>query len=500
MRETEQALVVLETFLRQGTGNLKVGLIIKDVEKLAPNRSILPLSDQILDESIVEIETLERWATDMQFKLRGHIILLTSGNIANVTPELALGESHATHPVKVPLPSTEERLRFIRHMLNLPGDDKDENKYKLDLPEGMLSEKFAAMTHGLSLKDIQELWITSKRRKTPVSPNMLVQQNRRAINTRSYGRLGLIYGSHGLKTVGGLESVVSYMKDTIQAMGDAKRVPTGILMVGPPGTGKTMLVRALARDMGMHFVQFRGLHSVGPEARSDWDLYRALDVISSLAPVVVFLDDIDRMRIAGTDTRDQRLMNTLYNGLLEFMSNPNHRGRILWLAASNRPDMIPQEFRRKSIFSDKIPFLLPGAKDREDILRKSFSRNAIPYDNRINFTAPATAASNFTGADLDVVVVRSYDNARKADRDTVIEQDLIKAIGEFVPDHDPNMYEYMMLLAVRETNLATLVPKDLDPGLKDRIYENNKINKLKVNQRLNELASQLGVRRSRRIS
>jgi SpoVK/Ycf46/Vps4 family AAA+-type ATPase len=319
------------------------------------------------------------------------------------------------------------------------------------------------------------------------------------------------------------------MKNAIQAMRseDTKRVPRGILMVGPPGTGKTMLTHALARDLGspsarkadvgIGFVRLRNIHSCGIETRSDWDLHRALNVIRSLVPVVVFVDEIDkigsRVAVGAThaspvqgeeigyangDMRERKLIDQLINDLIRFVGDPSLRGKVLWIAASNRPDMIHPEFRKPGRFDDVIPFLLPGSKDREDILKKIFSRNAIPYDNRIDFSAPAHSAEYCTGADLEVIAMRSYQNARRNDRDTVTEQDLIKAAGEFIPRHDPDVYEYMMLLAIREASLASLVPKPLDGGLQDKVYENNKVSKARINQRLRELEGQIHLRRGRR--
>jgi len=500
IRETEEALVTLERFMKGSPSGVKVGLIINNAERLVPNRSILPVSEQLMDNLVTDTETLQRWALDMRIKLRGHMILLMTENISDIAPELILSERHGTYSVPVPLPNPRQRLHYIRHLLNLPGDEEDENKYKLDLPEGTLSENFAAMTHGLSLRDIQSLWITSKRRKTAVSFNMVIQQNRRSIPARSYGRLELIYGEHGLNTVGGLEGTINYMKNIIQAMRneETKRVPRGILMVGPSGTGKTALIHALSRDMGMHFINFRALHSIDPEMRSDWDMDRVYSVINSLQPVIVFIDEIDRIADTSAYNRDRGLMNRAMNNLLRTMSLSARRGKVLWIAASNKPDMIDPEFRKRGRLDDVVPFLLPGAKEREDILKKAFSKNAIPYDNRIKFATPAGRTQRFTGAELELIAMRSYQNARQRSKDTVEEQDLVKAADEFVPEHDPITYEYMMLLAIRESNIASLVPKPLEGALQDRVYSDNKIDKTKINQRLRELTPQVNLRRIRR--
>jgi len=490
-RDPQEAMALLERFFRQGMGNLKVGLLIDGIEKLAPNRRII----QVPDQKIIDLETLQRWASDLQMKFRGHIVLLLTENPANVAPELLLSDGFATFPVEIPMPTYQERLAYVRHLLYIPETEDEQGKYKLDLPEGMLSEEFADMTYGLNLMDIQNLWITSKARKTPVSYTMVVQQNRESIRKRSYGLLELIFGEHGIDTVGGLSDVITYMANVIQAMKnwDTKSVPMGILLVGPPGTGKTNLIYALARDMGIHFVRLRCLFKSDPITRGDWDFYRVLDVIRSLIPVVVFIDEIDKFVPAGVDEHERKLTSQFMDDLFRFMNDRSLRGKVLWVTASNRPDLIRPEFRKRGRSDDVIPFLLPDIAAREDILRKIISRNAIPYDVNINFPAIAARTDRCTGADLEVIVMRGFQNARLSNRDTVIDQDLIKAADEFIHTTDPNMDEYMMLLALKEASLSPLVPRQLYGTLQDKVYENGRISKARINQRILELETQLHI-------
>lgn len=494
VRDPHEAMLMLENFFRQGMGDLKVGLLINNVERLLPNRKMMPIPDQ----KIIDVETFQRWAVDLQMRLRGHIILLLTENISDVAPELLNGETFSTFPVRIPMPTYQERLTFIRHLLHIPEKDDEAGKYKLDLPEGMLSEEFAGLTHGLNLIDIQNLWITGKSRGTPVSPNMIVQQNRESIRSRSYGRLELIYGEHGLNIVGGLDNVISYMINIIQSMKnwETKSVPMGVLMVGPSGTGKTILMSALARDMGMHFVKLRDIRGSDPLTRGDWDLHRALEIIQSLIPVVVFIDDIDKVGHPLGDSYERRLIDQLRGDLVRLMGNSALRGKVLWVGASNRPDMIHPDFRKRGRLDDMIPFVLPNQAEREDILRKLFAKNAIPYDNNINFASVAGRTSLCTGADLEMMIMRSYQNARREERDAIIEQDLIKSADEFIQACDVDMYEYMMLLAIREASLSPLLPKPLEPTLQERAFEGGKLSKAKINQRLRELETKLNIQKA----
>lgn len=489
--EPKEMMAMIENFFKQGMGNLRVGFLVCDVEKLLPNQRTVPLTDQ----KIIDIETWQRWASDLQFRFRGHITLLLTDNISNVAPELLLDERAQTFPVRIAMPTYQERLAYIRHLLYIPEAEGEENKYKLSLPEGMLSEDFASLTHGLNLIDILKLWVTSKSQGSIATPEMVVQQNRESIKTRSYGRIELARGNHGIDYVGGLSKVVNYMGNVVNALRnwDLKSVPKGILMVGPPGTGKTNLINSISGDMGIHVVKLNGLRGTDPTTHGFWDIHQALEIIRSLTPAIAFIDDIDKLGYNGTDENERRLMNQLLNDLLNFMSEPNLYGKVLWVAASNRPDLINPEFRKQGRLDDVIPFLLPNVREREDILRKIFPRNNIPYDENVNFSSIATKTERCTGGDLELIMMRSFQSARLSNRDIVVEQDLIKSVDEFVYPRDPNMDEYLMLLALREASLLPLIPKPLPGTLQDRVFENNKLSKEKVNLRIRELETLLGI-------
>ena len=122
------------------------------------------------------------------------------------------------------------------------------------------------------------------------------------------------------------------------------------------------------------------------------------------------------------------------------------------------------------------------------------SRDAIPYDNRINFGISAARTEYCTGADLEVIARRSYQDARRKERDTVIEEDIVSAASDFISAYDPATYEYVTLLALRDANFATLVPPSLDPAIMKQVYADKKLNRAKVNQRIAELEKQMNQR------
>jgi SpoVK/Ycf46/Vps4 family AAA+-type ATPase len=212
---------------------------------------------------------------------------------------------------------------------------------------------------------------------------------------------------------------------------------------------------------------------------------------------VVFIDELDRIDQvpARLDRNPAYLRSQLPMELLQFMSDTSLRGQVLWIGATNRPDKLEMSVRRLGTFDDKLPFLVPDASERAEILQKLFLKNQIPYDNQIDFTKPASdeVTGWHTGAELEVIVNRSYRLTRSSKRDRVSQEDLLKAAADFIPGYAVEIYEFISLLALREVNSKMMLPLNLPSDLKEKIYENGTLSKWKVEQRIKELEPKVGV-------
>lgn len=459
-RKPAEALPMLERLFRQRIGDLKVGLIIDFVEKIAAD----------------DDETLARWAIDLELKMRNHIILLLTENLANVPPSLSLNSNIPV--IQVPLPDSKERLDFIRHLQTLKDD-------KLELESGLKAEDMAKATGGLNLFSIHDIYLHAKSEKKPLSFGMIASRMKSAIQAASRGFLEVVDHTHGFEAMGGLKHVIAYLQGIIQDFksGDFKRVPMGILFLGPPGVGKTLTARALAKESQMNFVKLKTVRERWA-GQTEYDLSLAISLIKSLLPVVVFIDDLDRL---------DQLPNSLE--LLQFMSDISLRGQVLWIGATNRPDKLGMSIRKLGVFVDKLSFLVPDAAERAEIFQKLFVKYQLPYEAQMDFTKPASdeLARWHTGAELEVIVNRGYRLAREAKRDRVTQEDLIKATTDFIPGYAAEVYEFMSLLALREVNSQQQLPRNLPADLKEKIYENGTLSKWKVEQRIKELESKVGM-------
>ncbi|MCD6505062.1 ATP-binding protein [Candidatus Poribacteria bacterium] len=506
-REPEDALPRLEQLLRQRLAGLRIGVIIYFVERIAPNGDPVDLPE----ETLVNIETIERWAMDLEMKFLGSIVLLVAENLADVSPQITTN----THIriVEVPLPDYQDRLEFIKHLLNLPEPEKKDSRMqlvnKLRLERNMSPEKFAAMTAGLRLIDIHDLALKAEEVNKPITEEIVIQRKYESVLYRSRGLLELIRPSNVLQFVGGLDHASRYFRPVIEMLmrGDPE-TPMGVLLVGPPGTGKTLTVEAMAGINGLTCVRLKTAREVWLaqqagtfetwERMYERDLSLALTTIRNLAPVVVFIDEMERFTLER-GTGFQRILPI---ELLNFMDNPQNRGKVLWVGATSRPDLIDPSFRKAGRFDDKLVYLIPHRKDRADILRKMFAKHRIPHADNLdlNKLAGGDFPEEITGADLELIARRSLTIAQASGHKQVMQNDLMAAARDFVPRYSPQVYEFLSLLALREANSRFMVPERVPDSIRKIAFDGERIDKAKIESRLIELERELRIRQGSRYN
>ena len=198
-----------------------------------------------------------------------------------------------------------------------------------------------------------------------------------------------------------LEEIVSFLKEPKKYLDIGAKIPRGVLLMGAPGTGKTLLARAVAGEAGVPFFHISASEFVemfvGVGASRTRD---AFTTTKKAAPSILFIDEIDavgRERGAGLggghDEREQTL-----NQILVEMDGFERDSRVIVLAATNRPDVLDQALLRPGRFDRRVTLDLPDIREREDIL-KIHSQNK-PLDESVNLKQIATRTPGFSGADL----------------------------------------------------------------------------------------------------
>ena len=226
-----------------------------------------------------------------------------------------------------------------------------------------------------------------------------------------------------------LQEIVNYLHDPKKYEEIGASMPKGILLVGPPGTGKTMLAKAVAGESNVPFFSISGSEFVemfvGMGASKVRDLFKQA---KEKAPCIVFIDEIDAIgqkrnsgQFGGNDEREQTL-----NQLLTEMDGFEGNTGVIILAATNRPDSLDPALTRPGRFDRRVPVELPDLKGREEILRVHAKKVKIAPG--VDFNTVARMASGASGAELANIVNEAALRAVRAGRKSVTQADLEESI------------------------------------------------------------------------
>ena len=226
-----------------------------------------------------------------------------------------------------------------------------------------------------------------------------------------------------------LQEIVDYLHDPKKYEEIGASMPKGILLVGPPGTGKTMLAKAVAGESNVPFFSISGSEFVemfvGMGASKVRDLFKQA---KEKAPCIVFIDEIDAIgqkrnsgQLGGNDEREQTL-----NQLLTEMDGFEGNTGVSLLAATNRPDSLDPALTRPGRFDRRVPVELPDLKGREEILKVHAKKVALAPG--IDFNTVARMASGASGAELANIVNEAALRAVRSGRKSVTQADLEESI------------------------------------------------------------------------
>ena len=225
-----------------------------------------------------------------------------------------------------------------------------------------------------------------------------------------------------------LKEIVDYLHNPNKYKEVGAAMPKGILLVGPPGTGKTMLAKAVAGEANVPFFSMSGSEFVemfvGMGAAKVRDLFRQA---KEKAPCIVFIDEIDAIgkkrdgQIGGNDEREQTL-----NQLLTEMDGFEENSGVILLAATNRPESLDPALTRPGRFDRRVPVELPDMKGREEILKVHARKIKVSDD--ADFGKVARMASGASGAELANIVNEAALRAVRSGRKVVTQADLEESI------------------------------------------------------------------------
>ncbi len=433
------------------------------------------------------IDNLLRWSNSPELFKNQHCLILLAESLEDVANELRARGGKIEQIALSRPEDSRTRLKFLLPVLDPQSSMNEirlsESTKGLSCLEGYTGTYFERIkqlskdTAGLTLIGIEDLLQQALHGENrSLSRETVMQLKRERLRQESDGILEVIDPRRTLDDIGGYESIKERLRDVIRSLTapnselETYSIPMGILLLGPPGTGKSIFAESLAGESNISMAKlgdFRGMY-VG---QSERNLSRIFSLIESLHPVIIFIDEIDQaLGKRGANSGDGGVDNRIFGRFLEFMSNTEHRGKILWVGASNFPDKIDPAMKRAGRFDLILPILLPDHASRKFIVQ-ILLRKALSHTDRVenlltdsDFGSIADLTDDFTGAELEAIVGEAVRRLVKDIQQKTIKvslnTELFKAVlNSYKPPIERRKdYQAMELLAIKDVSFIDMLP------------------------------------------
>ena len=421
------------------------------------------------------LDTLLEWADSETLKNNNHTVFLLSESIEDISNYLK-SKTSKIETVKIERPDTNERYKFLMSINASSRNEelKQEIRYQKSLPVSGFSEilRLAENTSGLNLIGLEDLLLQSRTENIFNSVNSI---KGKLLSEESGGMIELIETDKSFNDIGGLTEVKDRLKEISEAMKIAvsnnlvrKTIPMGILFLGPPGTGKSLMAQAFAKECGLNFIKLGDFRSmwVGETERN---LAKTLNLIKTLTPVIVFMDELDQSEGSRGEGGDSGVGKRVFAKLLQFMSDTTLRGKVLWIAASNRPDIIDAALKRAGRFDMSIPFFPPDKEAINDILNIHLKLD----DNSSGLNVKLTETERqilieklngekpqiyYTGAEIELIVNETIRRAVNSNDKTINFEVFQETILNYVPSREN--YEQIIFTTLKEVSFTNYLPTE----------------------------------------
>ena len=379
---------------------------------------------QIVGRVAARVVRFLDWARNPWIRRVNMAFCVVSENISELNERLTSSPFVAT--VEIPMPDAAARESFIAERF------RTNSTKGTPAADVMNAGQLTSSSNGLSLLSLDHL-ISLASRSGGVTVRQFQDLKKSAIERQCGGYLEFVEPKHKLDLVVGQEAAVKRLRDDASLItnGHQEAAPMGYLICGPVGTGKSFLAECYAGSIGIPCVKLRNFRSkyVG---ESEGNLQRVLTVLRSLGPVVVMIDEADASLGDRNQDGDSGTSGRIFSMIAQQMGDTRYRGRIIWMLLTCRPDLLPIDLKRQGRAEVHIPLFYPHS---EDEIRTMFG--VMGRKNGIKLDAGTLTLSErhktLSGADIESVVLTARRFALVADRSEVTQDDIVKALADFIP-------------------------------------------------------------------
>jgi len=463
-REPGAALELIDRYLlrtlnlqaiRGGEAPHKIAVIIDFAEFVVPRGDPVQLSGPF-SANIVKVLG---WANDPAI-LHSNIVtvLLTEG--LHDLNQLVVENPHIA-TLKVPLPNEEEMLAYLQTLI---ATQFPELPSKCEVSTQVLARRMT----GLSRVGARRVLANALTNNRNITNAWLVRMKKELIERECQGLLEFLESPFTLDQVAGHAAVKAWLREDTELLrrGMTNALPMGYLITGRIGTGKTFLVQCWAGELGVPCVVFKNFRDRWVGA-TESNLEKIFSVLHALGQVVVFVDEADQVAgKRGGEDSDSGLSGRVYAMLAKEMSNTQNRGRIVWVFATSRPDLLEVDLKRQGRLDVHIPLFPPqSSKETQELLLSVAKKLQFPLGE--NDIPQLPQGVTLGGNEIEAILVRALrlyelmSEPRSPLRDIL--EDVFKDVR---PNAHTRKLEYMDLVAVKECTDSRFLPanyRDVSP-------------------------------------
>jgi len=391
---------------------------------------------------------LREWATEESLVRHSLATFLITPNLNDLHPIVA--RCPRTAGVKIPLPTAGELARGLELL-------RESCPRALGGLEGSL-DTAAGELQGASLGAVERLLQIKQYHGEELQPRDLVQLKKSIVEDDCGGLIDFVRSRHTLESYEGPPGLKRWLRQDLELwrQGDLKALPKGYLLCGPVGTGKTFLAECLSGEAGVPVVVIKNFRDkwVGT---TEGNLETIFRLLQALGRTFVFIDEADQtLGRRDSGTGDSGLSGRVYSMIAQEMSNPDNRGRIIWILASSRPDLIEVDLKRPGRIDRKIPLFPAATREQGLRLLKALGRR---YDLDLSEADELVAEvpELLTPAAAETLAVQAYRLSRTESL-TPIEA-LRRRLATYRPPVPREVLDFQMRLAAAEATDMELVPE-----------------------------------------
>jgi hypothetical protein len=461
-REARPALELINRFLRASRHHtrvkdddtrvvdpLRVAVVIDYVHFICPSGEAIRLSGE-MSQNLIQILD---WASDPAVTGAHVATVLITENLTDLNHLLV--ESPYNAKLKIDLPKAEEIRVFVE---GLTGERSDLEQ-ACEVPVSELANKLV----GLSRVNIRSLLRRALAGDSRITMAYLTQVKKELIEKEAFGRIEFIESERTLDAVAGHDEAKAWLREDAALLrrGRLRAIPMGYLLCGRIGTGKTFLVECWAGEVGIPVVEIKNFRDKWVGA-TEGNLERIFTILHALGQVIVFVDEADQMtgkRDAGSG--DSGLSGRIYGMLAREMSDTRNRGKIIWIFATSRPDLLEVDLKRQGRLDVHIPLFPPGDAASRHSLFAAMARK-VGLDIAADELPKLPDDDNLGGNEMEGILVRAMRRfeTQPADQPQLSLAEIISGvIEEFRPSAHVERLQLMDLLAVKECTDSRFLPE-----------------------------------------